>query len=41
MCTTAQLLLLLFIYLVLKHFFQGLVKDLDGNENKNIYIDYK
>ena len=33
----------LFIYLVLKHSFQGLVKDLDGNENKNINIkiDYK
>ena len=29
----------LFIYLVLKHSYQGLVRDLDGNENKNINID--
>ena len=29
----------LFIYLVLKHSFQGLVKALDGNENRNRNID--
>ena len=28
-----------FIYLVLKHYFQGLVKDLNGSENKNRNID--